>query len=713
MVPRTTWIRILVPLLLILLWLGLGAVGGPIFGKIAEVSTNDPAAFLPANAESTQVQQLQSKFTNGQAIPALVVIEFDDPINPSDIPAYGSMTDKLKVDGVQQVIGPIPSNDLAALEFIAPISNEAELKVVIEDLRRAATADLPTGARAFVTGPAGLSADLSKAFGGIDGILLVVALSAVFVILLLVYRSLLLPVLVLINSVFALCAAILVVYLLAKNGVIELNGQSQGILSILVIGAATDYSLLLVARYREALGLTSDKWEAVKRGIKGSIEPIIASAATVILALLCLLFSDLNSNKSLGPIAATGIVFSLLATLTFLPALLAVFGKAVFWPSKVKVDPTHEETQIATGHEELTGIWKRTGSIISRHARATWIVLVVILSVASLGLFRLQASGVPQTELVLTQSDSADGQQAIARHFSAGAGAPVVIAADPDNKQPVVSLLRTNKSVAEVTAYGPRGQTNDLDQARVVNDKILLSATLNVDPYSTEAETIIQSLRGSLGKIPGTLVGGTTAIAADTSDTAQSDLIKIVPLVLVVIYIVLAVLLRALFAPLLLILTVVLSFGATLGIAAVVFNDILNFPGADATVPLFGFVFLVALGVDYNIFLISRTREETIKYGTRAAVLHSLGKTGGVITSAGIVLAATFAALGIIPILFLVQIAFIVAFGVLLDTFLVRSLLVPALFTDIGSRVWWPSQLAKVSSSVRSGSPSRSWRRRP
>lgn len=692
---KNKWLRILTPIVLIIVWFAVAGIGGPTFGKISDVTTNNQAAFLPSSAESTQVQELQSKYQQGQAIPAIVLIESQEKLAPADLISHASLKNKLlEVEGVQApVIGPIPSKDFKALEFIVPISNEAELKEVVAELREVSSEDLADGTQAFVTGPAGLTADLVKAFGGIDGILLIVALSAVFVILLIVYRSVLLPFLVLMNAMFALCASILVVYLLAKNGLIELNGQSQGILSILVIGAATDYSLLLVARYREALNTTTSKWKAIVAGLKGSFEPIVASAATVILALLCLLFSDLNSNRSLGPIAATGIVFSLLATLTFLPALLAIFGKAAFWPSKAKEVQKVKASRIKTGKEELTGIWKKVGEIISTRARQTWIIIVILLGVCSLGLFQLQANGVSQTDLVLSESNAADGQQAIARHYNAGSGAPVLVSVPKESIDKTVEALQANENLADVVVYSDQGQVSDTAKAKIVDGKVLLSATLKVDPYSLEAESLIETLRTELSsKIEGALVGGTTAIDLDTTTTAVSDLMKIVPIVLLMIFIVLAFLLRSLLAPLILILTVVLSFAATMGISALVFNNILGFPGADATVPLFGFVFLVALGVDYNIFLISRTREEALKYGTRAAVLHSLGKTGGVITSAGIVLAATFAALGIIPILFLAQIAFIVAFGVLLDTVIVRSLLVPALFYDIGPKVWWPSK---------------------
>lgn len=692
---KNTRLRLLISVLLVGLWFAIASFGGPTFGKIGDVSTNDQAAFLPSSAESTQVQQLQRKYQSGQAIPAIVLIESEKPLTPQQIGSLAALKGKLaQVEAVQgTVAGPIPSKDLRAVQFIVPVASDAELKTVVEELRTDVEQNLPADTKAYVTGPAGLSADLSKAFGGIDSILLLVALAAVFIILLFVYRSLLLPFLVLLNSVFALSAAILVVYLLAKHGVIDLNGQSQGILSILVIGAATDYSLLLVSRYREALGKASSKWQAITAGVKGSFEPILASAATVILALLCLLFSDLNSNRSLGPIAATGIVFSFLATLTFLPALLALFGKTAFWPSKIRTVSSRKATTITTGKEELTGIWKRVGNLVSSRARTVWVVIVVLLAASSLGLFQLKASGVPQTELVLNSSNSADGQKAIARHYSAGSGAPTLIAVPQDALQPTLAVLQSNPNLTDIRAYGEQGRTGDISSAKVVDGKVLLSATLTVDPYSEKAESVIESLRSELHtKAPEVLVGGTTALAVDTSNTAQSDLRKIVPLVLLMIFIVLALLLRALVAPFILIATVVLSFAATLGISALMFNHVFNFPGADASVPLFGFVFLVALGVDYNIFLITRTREEAFKYGTKAAILHSLGKTGGVITSAGIVLAATFAALGIIPILFLAQLAFIVAFGVLLDTIIVRSLLVPALFDDIGAKVWWPSK---------------------
>jgi RND superfamily putative drug exporter len=498
---------------------------------------------------------------------------------------------------------------------------------------------------------------------------------------------------------FALCGAILIVYLMAKWGWIELNGQSQGILSILVIGAATDYSLLLVARYREALTHIESKWSAIKVAFKAAFEPIVASGLTVIVALLCLLFSDLNSNRSLGPIAATGIVFSLLATLSFLPALLVALGRGSFWPARPKYQP---ETIAAarSNNQDISKLWHWVGRSVSRRPRIIWITTAVFLIAASLGILQLKANGVPQTDLILTQSEAVDGQAVLKKHFNSAIGTPMVVITTPDRQADVTRTLQSIKGVSSVSPYtGQDGRPGQSAQpAKVVDGQILLNASLSTtEADSDEAEATVIQARAALASVdPQALVGGTTAIALDTNVTATNDLKKIIPIVLAVIFLILVLLLRAIIAPLLLIVTVVISYAATLGVSALVFNHIFHFSGADASVPLFGFVFLVALGIDYNIFLMTRVREEAKHIGTLHGIIRGLGKTGGVITSAGIVLAATFAALGIIPILFLAQLAFIVAFGVLIDTIIVRSLLVPALSYDIGRFIWWPSKLSRT-----------------
>lgn len=692
-------LRYLIPTVLVVAWVAVGAIGGPTFGKISSVSTNDQAAFLPSSAESTKVNELQSEFKDQQTIPAIVVIESTKQIAPEELSGYQDLKAQLAaVEGVQKpdndqqpaVIGPIVSKDQRAVELIVPIDSGADIDATVTNLRQTIKGELPAGQTAFVAGPAGLQADLVEAFGGIDSILLFVALGVVFVILLIVYRSLLLPVIVLLNSIFALSGSILVVFYLAKAGIIDLNGQSQGILSILVIGAATDYSLLLVARYREQLILVTSKWQAIKSALKGVIEPIGASAATVILALLCLLFSELNSNQSLGPIAATGIAFAFLATMTFLPALLVLFGRNSFWPLKPKFD--HAANKI----DDVPKLWHKVGNLITKHSRLVWTLSLLVLVVGASGLLQLKAGGVPASDLILSKSEAVAGQKVIAEHFNSAAGTPLVVIADESNAGAVVDKLESLEGVSQASVYSGASNPFAASQPKVVDGKVLVNAQLTTDePTTDQSQQIVKNARAALDEVDSSaLVGGRSAISLDTNQTAVRDIQVIIPIVLVVILVILIIVLRSLLAPLILIGTVVLSYATALGVSAFVFNYIFGFPGADPSVPLFGFVFLVALGVDYNIFLMSRVREESADMGTRVGLLHALGKTGGVITSAGVVLAATFAALGVIPILFLAQIAFIVAFGVLLDTILVRSLLVPALCYDIGPKIWWPSKLA-------------------
>lgn len=712
------WLRVTLPALLIVIWLGLAGVGGPTFGKISDVSSNDQASFLPASAESTLVREWQMRFVDTSTIPAVVLLTSPTPLTADQLAQLAQLPEKLAaVNGVEQpqppatttIAGPIPSADKLAVEYLVPIADTGEIKTVVAELRATINDNMPAGMTAYVTGPAGLTADLVSAFAGIDGILLLVALLAVFVILLVVYRSVVLPILVLLTSVVALCAAILVVYYLAKWDVIKLSGQSQGILSILVIGAATDYSLLLVARFREALHHVESKWAAMGRALRGAWEPIVASGATVILALLCLLFSDLNSNRSLGPIAAIGILFSLLAALTALPALLVIFGRAAFWPFRPHVTDGHEhkhalaanagegsQDDVERGLAGITGLWRRIGLLIARRPRVTWVVTLVLLLGASAGLLQLQANGVSQTEVILSSSNAVDGQKALGEHFDAGSGSPVVIIADAGKQAQVIAAVERENGIASVSAYAGNARPTADAAPVTIDGRVLINATLKDQADSAAAEQVVLQLRADLPAVDSdVLVGGVSAIALDTNVTAQRDLRVIVPLILAVILLVLMVLLRSIVAPLVLIGSVVLSYGAAMGVSALVFNHVFGFPGADATVPLFGFVFLVALGVDYNIFLMTRVREEALLIGPRAGVLRGLGVTGGVITSAGVVLAATFAALGVIPLLFLAQLAFIVAFGVLLDTVVVRSLLVPALSYDLGRHLWWPSKLGR------------------
>ncbi|HEY1530619.1 MAG TPA: efflux RND transporter permease subunit [Galbitalea sp.] len=702
-------LRAIIPAILILVWLSIGGIGGPYFGKISQVSSNDATSYLPASSDATKVQNVEVRFAARKVLPAVVLYTSSDKLTSSDNDFIKDRIAAIKTaTGVTSGVSPaITSKDGKAVEILVPVKDNTSLNATVSNLRTVIAENLPGGLKGYVTGPAGQIADLGGAFAGIDGVLLLVAILAVFIILIVVYRSPLLPVLVLLTSIFALCAAIFVIWHLAKGGAVALNGQVQGILFILVIGAATDYSLLYVSRYREALRDNEKRWDATVAAFKGAFAPILASAGTVILGLLCLLLSDLNSNKALGPVGAIGIAFALLAALTMLPALLLVFGRAAFWPLRPKFGSEHPHV----GDGVVKGLWPRLGRGVSRHPRWVWVVCAVVLLAASAGLLQLKASGTPQSAVVEGYSQARDGQAALGKHFPQGSGSPAVIVADQDALQDVATKALDTSGVSSVTVQSKASPSGSYTVTRdgiqplipgvpagdptVYQGKVLLQATLSKDPDSVAAQTVVEKLRTNVAGSGNAIVGGTTATAIDTNAAAVHDRNLIIPVVLLVILIVLMILLRSILAPVLLIGSVVLSFSATIGISALVFNHVFKFVGADPAVPLYGFIFLVALGVDYNIFLMTRVREESVGHGTRDGVIRGLVITGGVITSAGIVLAATFAALGVIPVLFLSQIAFIVGFGVLLDTIVVRSLLVPALSYDIGRAIWWPSRLSR------------------
>ena len=696
------------PALLIIGWLAGAGFGGPLFGKIGEVSTNDQTLYLPESADAAQVQQAQQEFSDSDAIPAIVVFTSEQDLTDDERDSIAAaLEEAAEYEFVAEGVSPaIPSEDGVAAQAFLPIDSEADIADAVVELSDELNAATPASITVFVTGPAGFTGDLAAGFAGIDGLLLAVALGAVLVILIIVYRSFLLPIVVLATSVFALCVALLTVFSLAKADILLLSGQTQGILFILVIGAATDYALLLVARFREELRRTEERGTAVMRAVKGSIEPITASGGTVIAGLLCLLLSDLKSNSTLGPVAAIGIVFAMLSALTFLPAMLFVFGRTAFWPRRPRFEPEAP----SQADETERGIWAKAANLVRRRPRTVWIATTVVLALGVLGVPQLQAEGVPQSELVLGSSEARDGQVALGEHFPGGSGSPANVLTPEADLQETVETLLANDGVTDVSVLAsdsPSGSapvTEDgiqplgppgtpAPEPTVVDGSVMLQATLAGAADSAEAQEVVRELRTEVGD--GVLIGGVTATSVDTNDSSIKDRNLIIPIVLVVILLILMLLLRSILAPVLLILTTVLSFGTALGVSGVLFQHVFGFPGADPAVPLFGFVFLVALGIDYNIFLMTRVREESLQHGTREGILRGLRVTGGVITSAGIVLAATFAALSVIPILFLVQLAFIVAFGVLLDTFVVRTLLVPALSYDIGKKIWWPSKLSR------------------
>lgn len=758
---RTGWVRAVVALALILAWFGFAGVGGPYFGKIDEVSSNDLSTFLPENAESTKVKEKLEKFQKANTIPAIVAFESDKKLTKNQKAEIKDAAKAVDKSGLAKgnVSSPIVADDKKAAYFIVPVDSDSEFEELINSIKVKIDETNPSVEYKF-TGPAMFSRELTKAFAGIDGTLLFVALGVVFAILLVVYRSPVLPIVTLSGAMVALASAIFVVWHLADAGIAQLNGQVQGILFILVIGAATDYALLYIARYREELMHHQSTWLATKAAWRASFEPILAAGGTVTLGLLCLLASDLGSNKALGPVGGIGIMFSVLSALTFLPAVLMLFGRTAFWPLKPKFTPNKPQTSYRKSHP----MWTKVGDLVSKHPRRLWVGITVLLVAACFMIPQLKADGVSQENLVLGKSEAKDGQTIIDRHFAAGSGSPAYVIVPQTNQKALATLLDGDKDIDGVSVITSddektimpvgnarkeiiddireevkkerskqvkkiekkiddqlAGLPDDIAEAakksalkhvpsvdklvkkadpfknidaKVVDGNVVLAATLTSAASSVEARQTIDRLRSTIeADYPDVKIGGVSAIQLDTNSASEHDLRVIIPLILGAITIVLMLLLRSITAPVILLLTTVLSFGATIGIAAFLFNHLWHFPGADPVVVIFGFVFLVALGIDYNIFLMTRVREETGKLGVRAGTLKALIVTGGVITSAGIVLASTFAALNVIPILFLAQISFIVAFGVMLDTLIVRSLLVPALTLEIGKFMWWPSKL--------------------
>lgn len=682
--------------LVIAAWLAIAGVGGSSIGKLSQVTTNDESAYLPDSAESVLANEKLRELDDSGSLPALVILLGDDiaeqagPPGPSSEFANTllsqvtvgdqSITDLLASN---QPVVAVPADDGSGVLLVVPLDSaamgetdadgESLLGPTVEALRDQLP-DLAGAETVHVTGPAGFGSDVSEAFAGIDGVLLLVTLSVVLVILLLVYRSVVLPLLVLFSSVSGLALAGFIVYQLAKADVVTLSGQTQGILFILTVGAATDYALLLVARYREELERHERPLDAMKVAWRACVEPIAASAGTVIAALLCLLLSGLNSNQGLGPVGALGIASAFVVSLTLLPALL-LLGRGVFWPRI----PRFGENRAAQH-----GVWGRIASFVESRPRPVWITVGLVLVAFCFAIPTFKASGTTEAEVFLTEVDAVTGQEVLDQRFAAGAADPIQIVVPAENAQQVADELTAVDNVQ--SAQVGQAQTAD----GFVEVTVIATDETEVPDLVTTVRPIVQGIDSDA------LVGGRSAVDVDTREIAQDDLKLIIPVVLAVVLMILILLLRSLVAPLMLITATVVSFGTALGVSALVFNHIFDFPGSDPVVPLLGFIFLVALGVDYSIFLMTRSREEVGRLGPRHGITRALTVTGGVITNAGIVLAATFAALAVLPLLFLAQIAFIVAFGVLLDTLIVRSFLVPAMAIDAGRWTWWPSRLSKV-----------------
>jgi len=669
--------------LIALVWLAamLAAFGANLPAKFSDAEQNESTSFLPGDAESTKALQATNDLQNGEKAAIVVVYRRASGLTAGDrrrIARDIRSLDARRLRATSPFSGPIPSPDGRAAIVTATITSDGESDTVLDpvDVVRGRVSGDHGGLVVKVTGPAGFSADAIKVFEGINGTLVGAAFLLVLVLLIIIYRSPIFFLIPLFSVGFAEIATRSLGYGLTEAGV-TVNGQSSAILSILVLGAGTDYALLLVARYREELRRSTDRHAAMALALRTAGPAIFASGLTVIAALLCLMLAQVNGTSGLGPIGALGIAVAMLAMLTLLPALLLIFGRRAFWPFIPRVGDR--------GADETRGRWRGVGEWVGRRPRAVALGVTALLLVLALGILNFD-DGLTQGNSFRDEVEAVEGQQLLGLSFPRGADAPTdVVVRDAAKVRAVRRAVRHAPGVASVTGVVARGE-----------EGVLFNAVLEPEPFSTEAFALIPAIRQAARQAggPDTLVGGATAVERDLREAAARDTRLIVPVALVVVFLILMILLRALVAPLMLIVTVILSFGAALGVGAVVFDVVFGFPGSDPSLPLFAFIFLVALGIDYNIFLMARVREETLRHGTREGMLRGVAVTGGVITSAGIVLAGTFSVLGVLPLVFLTQIGFVVAFGVLLDTFIVRSVLVPALTFLLGARIWWPSRLA-------------------
>jgi RND superfamily putative drug exporter len=796
--PRAKWIVFIV-------WLvGIFIAVGPaqLPTKFTDAEDNESTSYLPGDAESTKALTATEDLQDGELASAVIVYYRASGLTPADRAKIQDDVQRLtekRFDGVvpdgataasggeagstTQVqtgpegcagptttipgqpedyapfVGPVCSPDGKAAIVTAYIRGNGQGDTILDpvDFWRDTVSDPGGGLEVKITGGAGYSADAIKVFEGINGTLLLAAVSLVIVLLILIYRSPIFLFVPLTAVIFAELLARSLGYGLSELGV-TINSQSSSIMSVLVLGAGTDYALLIVARYREELHHRLDRHEAMAAAMASAGPAVLASAATVVAALFCLMIAKVNGTSGMGPIAAMGVSCAALSMLTLLPALLTICGRRAFWPfvphstdwmAREGVTAGRFRRRIVDGgrfqallpvlggalvvllllplvilnalltrvtrglipslilgpldrglfkpyevrrfrHERIAdethGFWRRVGEAVSRHPARIAIGSTAILLVLCLGL-TFFSTDLTTNDSYTTKVEAQEGQDILARSFPAGASAPTdIIVPSAGQVQAVTQAVEGVDGVESVSGPVAEGDSG-----------VLIQATLEPEPYSTEAFDLIDPIRDAAhGAAEGTLVGGPTAVEFDVREAAAWDSAVIPPIVLVVVFLILVALLRAVIAPVVLIGTVILSFLAALGVGYFVFDVLFGFPGSDPSLPLFAFVFLVALGVDYNIFLMARAREEALEHGTRTGMRRALAVTGGVITSAGIVLAGTFSVLAVLPLVFLTEIGFVVAFGVLLDTFLVRSVLVPALVELIGPNVWWPSSLASA-----------------
>ncbi|MEV4683857.1 MMPL family transporter [Streptomyces kurssanovii] len=668
---RTKW-------LVLLGWIVVVVALGPLAGKLGEVEDTGPNAFLPRGAESAAVNTELEKFRTDEVMPVVVVYSSDRPLTAGDRAAAKSDRRAFAphVAEGRQLSPVLPSDDGRALMVVVPLSDELGDRV--EEIRDIAGANAPPGLDVAVGGPAGSLMDQVAVFDTLDATLMIATGLVVAVLLLITYRSPVLWLFPLLAVGFAAVLTQVSTYLLAKYAGLPVDPQSAGILMVLVFGVGTDYALLLIARYREELHRQEDRHAAMRLALRRSGPAVLASAGTIAVGLACLSLADINSSRSLGLVGAIGVVCGFLAMVSVLPALLVIAGRWVFWPFV----PRH-----GTPVRKAVTVWSRIGAAVARRPRWSWLMSAGVTGVLALSAFGINM-GLTQAEMFQDKPESVVAQERISAHYPSGASDPAKIVTNAAQAGEVEAAAAKVPGVARVDA-GDRTPDGEL---------ATLSVVLENAPDSDAAKDTVDALRSAVDDVAGAdaLVGGTTAQTLDTQRAADRDLRTVIPVVLLVVLLVLVWLLRAIVAPVLLLATVVLSYFAALGASNLLFEHVLGFAGVDWSLPLMGFVFLVALGIDYNIFLMHRVREESERLGLARGVLEGLTTTGGVITSAGVVLAATFAVFAGLPLVTMAQMGTIVGIGVLLDTFLVRTVLVPALALDLGRWFWWPGRLFRT-----------------
>ena len=679
------------------LWILTFAIAAPLAAKLADVTTDDAQSFLPAGAESTKVQKLlDERFKQGETANGLIVYHRDGGL--TDVDKTRIAADARGIDEKLPVRAPavLPFAQGAPSDLVSEDGSTAYSVITIpldfqkigdwgKDAREI-TQERPVGGlETYVTGDLGLNTDFEEVFADFDVKLLIATALLVLVLLLLIYRAPLIAIIPLLVVFFASNLANALIYGYAKaTG--DVSSNSTSILLVLMFGVGTDYCLLLVSRYREELHAVEDKHQAMERALRRAGPALLASGCTVIAAMLVLLLAEAGSTNGLGPTSAIGVAAVLLAGLTLLPALLTCFGRVGFWPrrSTVAYDPEHSIV-------ERRGIWRRVGDRVLQRPALALGATVALFGVFTLGLLSYKED-YSITGFFNDPVESVEGFEVLGEALPPGALAPTSVLVEREggpvtdaDVQAVRERVRGLEGVATVSEKAQRSEDERIAK---------VDFTFGEDPNSEAALGRIEPLRDRLDDLgPGlqAFVGSGTAVQADFNSAAERDVRVIVPVALVVIAIILGILLQAVVAPIVLILTVMASFIGTLGLAVFFFIEVQGNAGVDAGLPTFAFIFLVALGIDYTIFLMSRVREEARTHGTREGTLRGLAATGPVITSAGIILAGTFSVLMTLPVTFAFNIGFLVAVGILLDTFVVRTIMVPAAVELLGDRVWWPS----------------------